>query len=52
MGGAVSTGEDNDELTDKLVGADYIKSSDIAHIFRAVDRAHYFTKKYKVTCPF
>ena len=42
MGGAVSAGEDNDELIDNLVEADYIKSLRIESIFRAVDRAHYY----------
>ncbi|XP_054154471.1 protein-L-isoaspartate O-methyltransferase domain-containing protein 1-like [Oppia nitens] len=42
MGGAVSAGEDNDELIDNLVEAEYIKSLKIESIFRAVDRAHYY----------
>ena len=42
MGGAVSAGEDNDELIDNLVEADYIKSSHIERVFRAVDRAEYY----------
>lgn len=42
MGGAVSTGDDNDELVDNLVDADYIKSQKVERIFRAVDRANYF----------
>lgn len=44
MGGAVSAGEDNDELIDNLVEADYIKSLRIESIFRAVDRAHYYAE--------
>ena len=44
MGGAVSAGEDNDELIDNLVEADYIKSRRIESIFRAVDRAHYYAE--------
>ncbi|XP_060080998.1 protein-L-isoaspartate O-methyltransferase domain-containing protein 1-like [Ylistrum balloti] len=42
MGGAVSTGEDNDELVDNLVGAEYIKTSMVEKVFRAVDRANYY----------
>ena len=36
MGGAVSAGEDNDELIDNLVEADYIKSAHIERVFRWV----------------
>ncbi|CAN8002109.1 unnamed protein product [Ixodes hexagonus] len=42
MGGAVSAGEDNDELIDNLVEADYIKSPLVEKVFRAVDRADYY----------
>ena len=42
MGGAVSTGEDNDDLVDKLVEADYIKTALVEKVFRAVDRADYY----------
>ncbi|XP_060528128.1 protein-L-isoaspartate O-methyltransferase domain-containing protein 1-like isoform X2 [Cylas formicarius] len=42
MGGAVSTGRNNDDLIDNLLEADYIKSSLIERVFRAVDRAEYF----------
>lgn len=42
MGGAVSAGEDNDELIDKLVNAAYIKTPTIECIFRAVDRGFYY----------
>ncbi|KAK8778749.1 hypothetical protein V5799_019908 [Amblyomma americanum] len=42
MGGAVSAGEDNDELVDHLVEADYIRSPDVEGALRAVDRAHYY----------
>ena len=42
MGSAVSAGEDNDELIDNLVQADYIKSKQIEDVFRAVDRANYY----------
>lgn len=42
MGGAVSTGNDNDDLVDNLVDADYIKSPGVEKVFRAVDRANYY----------
>ncbi|KAF7272627.1 hypothetical protein GWI33_014608 [Rhynchophorus ferrugineus] len=42
MGGAVSSGQNNDDLIDNLLEADYIKSSQIERVFRAVDRAEYF----------
>lgn len=42
MGGAVSSGVNNDDLIDNLVEADYIRSSEIENVFRAVDRGHYF----------
>lgn len=38
----MSTGEDNDDLVDKLVEADYIKTSLVEKVFRAVDRADYY----------
>ena len=41
MGGAVSRGEDNDELID------YIKTPLVEKVFRAVDRAHYYTEEHK-----
>ncbi|KAK7794471.1 hypothetical protein R5R35_004695 [Gryllus longicercus] len=47
MGGAVSAGEDNDELIDNLLEADYIKSPCVERVFRAVDRAHYFTPEFQ-----
>ncbi|KAH9363724.1 hypothetical protein HPB48_020458 [Haemaphysalis longicornis] len=47
MGGAVSAGEDNDELVDHLVEADYIRSADVESALRAVDRAHYYADGYK-----
>lgn len=47
MGGAVSTGEDNDELIDNLVEAEYIKTPLIERIFRAVDRADYYVDSFK-----
>ncbi|XP_045157375.2 protein-L-isoaspartate O-methyltransferase domain-containing protein 1-like [Mercenaria mercenaria] len=42
MGGAVSTGSDNDDLVDNLVEADYIKTPLVEKVFRAVDRADYY----------
>lgn len=42
MGGAVSTGQDNDDLIDNLLHANYIRSSTVERVFRAVDRADYF----------
>lgn len=47
MGGAVSAGENNDELIDNLVEADYIKSASITEIFRAVDRAQYYLPEHR-----
>ena len=47
MGGAVSTGEDNEELVDNLVDADYIKTSIVEKVFRAVDRAHYYLPEHR-----
>lgn len=38
----MSTGEDNDDLVDKLVEADYIKTALVEKVFRAVDRADYY----------
>lgn len=42
MGGGVSTGVNNDDLIDNLVEADYIRTSIVENVFRAVDRSHYF----------
>ncbi|KAJ8932456.1 hypothetical protein NQ314_014638 [Rhamnusium bicolor] len=42
MGGVVSSGQNNDDLIDNLLEADYIKTSIIERVFRAVDRAEYF----------
>ena len=47
MGGAVSAGEDNDELIDNLVEAEYIKSPHVERIFRAVDRGDYYLEGCK-----
>ena len=49
MGGAVSAGEDNDELVDNLVDADYIKSTHLETIFRQVDRGFYYTDGHRET---
>uniref|UniRef100_A0A0B7BAD7 SOCS box domain-containing protein n=1 Tax=Arion vulgaris TaxID=1028688 RepID=A0A0B7BAD7_9EUPU len=42
MGGAVSSGQDNDELIDNLRDAGYIKTLQVERVFRIVDRAHYY----------
>lgn len=42
MGGAVSSGDDNDDLINNLLDADYIRSAVVERAFRAVDRADYF----------
>ena len=47
MGGAVSSGENNDALVDNLIRANYIKSPDVERVFRAVDRAFYYTDDEK-----
>ena len=47
MGGAVSAGENNEELIDNLVEADYIKSGHVEKVFRAVDRAHYYLPDHR-----
>ena len=47
MGGAVSAGEDNDELVDNLKDANYIKSPEVEHVLRVVDRADYFPEGTK-----
>ncbi|XP_076804052.1 uncharacterized protein LOC143448280 isoform X2 [Clavelina lepadiformis] len=47
MGGAVSAGENNDELIDNLKDADYIISDEIEEIFRAVDRGAFFLKEHR-----
>ena len=41
MGGAVSAGQDNDELVDNLCYDDYITTPDVESAFRIVDRADY-----------
>ncbi|KAM9789555.1 protein-L-isoaspartate O-methyltransferase domain-containing protein 1 [Neosynchiropus ocellatus] len=47
MGGAVSVGEDNDDLIDKLKEAHYIRSETVEQAFRAIDRADYYVEGYK-----
>ena len=42
MGGAVSAGQDIDELVDNLKEASYIRSPEVERVFRVVDRAEYF----------
>lgn len=42
MGGQVSSGEDNDELTDNLVQSKYIVSKTVENVFRTVDRGMYY----------
>ncbi|CAH2074760.1 unnamed protein product, partial [Iphiclides podalirius] len=43
MGGAVSSGRDNNELIDNLMEGNYIRSPDVERVFRALDRADYMT---------
>lgn len=45
MGGAVSSGQDNDELIDNLKEAEYIKTDEVERVFRIVDRAHYYLEE-------
>ncbi|KYM99428.1 PREDICTED: protein-L-isoaspartate O-methyltransferase domain-containing protein 1-like [Cyphomyrmex costatus] len=47
MGGAVSCGQDNDELVDNLLGSGYIKTKKVEQVFRAVDRANYVLPEYR-----
>ncbi|XP_028849405.1 protein-L-isoaspartate O-methyltransferase domain-containing protein 2 [Denticeps clupeoides] len=47
MGGAVSAGEDNDELIDNLKEAHYIRSGLVERAFRAIDRADYYLEEYR-----
>ena len=47
MGGVLCTGKDNDELVDNLIQEKYIRTSLLALVFRAVDRAHYFAEGHK-----
>lgn len=47
MGGAVSAGEDNDDLIDNLKEAYYIRSYLVERAFRAIDRADYYLDEYR-----
>ncbi|CAN9515904.1 unnamed protein product [Ophioblennius macclurei] len=47
MGGAVSAGEDNDDLVDNLKEAYYIRSDLVERAFRAIDRADYYLDDYR-----
>lgn len=47
MGGAVSAGEDNDDLIDNLKEAYYIRSDLVEKAFRAIDRADYYLDEYR-----
>lgn len=47
MGGAVSSGHDNDELVDNLVDSGYIRTKEVEQVFRAVDRADYVLSTYR-----
>ncbi|RWS29341.1 protein-L-isoaspartate O-methyltransferase domain-containing protein 1-like protein [Leptotrombidium deliense] len=47
MGGAVSAGEDNDDLIDNLMDAEYIKTPLVERVFRAVDRGNYYLESCK-----
>ncbi|XP_028308456.1 protein-L-isoaspartate O-methyltransferase domain-containing protein 2 [Gouania willdenowi] len=47
MGGAVSAGEDNDDLVDNLKEAYYIRSDLVERAFRAIDRADYYLDEYR-----
>lgn len=47
MGGAVSAGEDNDDLIDNLKEAYYIRSELVERAFRAIDRADYYLEDYR-----
>ena len=47
MGGAVSSGETNDELIDNLADGNYISTDSVERAFRAVDRGHYYLKNHR-----
>ncbi|XP_024895647.1 protein-L-isoaspartate O-methyltransferase domain-containing protein 2 [Pteropus alecto] len=47
MGGAVSAGEDNDELIDNLKEAQYIRTELVEQAFRAIDRADYYLEEFR-----
>lgn len=48
MGGAVSSGEDNADLVEKLMEGDYIKDPLVEKVFRAVDRGDYFLSEQRM----
>ncbi len=43
MGGAVSAGEDNEELVDNLVEADYLKSPSVEIVGACINFVHIWT---------
>lgn len=45
----MSSGKNNDALVDNLLSANYIKTPEVERIFRAVDRAFYYTDEDKAT---
>uniref|UniRef100_A0A8C5MS26 Protein-L-isoaspartate O-methyltransferase domain-containing protein 1 n=1 Tax=Leptobrachium leishanense TaxID=445787 RepID=A0A8C5MS26_9ANUR len=47
MGGAVSAGEDNDDLIDNLKEAQYIRTEKVEQAFRAIDRGEYYLEAYR-----
>ena len=47
MGGAVSAGANNVELVDNLVEADYLKTTMVEKVFRAVDRGDYYLPEHR-----
>ncbi|KAK3551469.1 hypothetical protein QTP70_017405 [Hemibagrus guttatus] len=47
MGGAVSAGEDNDDLIDNLKEAQYIRTDRVEQVFRAIDRGDYYLDGYR-----
>ncbi|TSL82579.1 Protein-L-isoaspartate O-methyltransferase domain-containing protein 1 [Bagarius yarrelli] len=47
MGGAVSAGEDNDDLIDNLKEAQYIRTEGVEQVFRAIDRGDYYLDGYR-----
>ncbi|XP_040028127.2 protein-L-isoaspartate O-methyltransferase domain-containing protein 1 [Gasterosteus aculeatus] len=47
MGGAVSAGEDNDDLIDNLKEAQYIRTEKVEQAFRAIDRGDYYLNGYR-----
>lgn len=47
MGGAVSAGEDNDDLIDNLKEAQYIRTKMVEQVFRAIDRRDYYLEGFR-----